>query len=77
MSLKILGTDVFWSVKNSGEILQRLNFTNTTLPHDLIKQKLILLIQKSFNKSTYMACNTEKAFFYKRTSEEIHYVDMR
>ena len=72
------GKNVFWSVKNSGEVLQRLSSTNvrvdsissydfstlyTSLPHDLIKQKLILLIQKSFNKSTYMACNTEKAFF--------------
>ena len=41
----------------------------TTLPHDLIKEKLIELIEQIFNRegSLYLACNDKNAFF---TSEQ-------
>ena len=73
------GLNLNWSVKNSGEVLTKLNTIKeanllstydfstlyTTLPHDLIKNKLTSLIEKTFarEKSTYIACNYEKAFF--------------
>ena len=55
----------FWSIKNSGEILNKLksrgflasglstyDFSNlyTTLPHNLIKEKLTELIEQTFNR---------------------------
>ena len=41
----------------------------TTLPHNLIKEKLIDLIERTFQRegSLYLACNDRNAFF---TSEE-------
>ena len=57
------GKNLFWSIKNSGEILDKLkardfNATSlstydfstlyTTLPHNLIKDKLIDLIERTF-----------------------------
>ena len=41
----------------------------TTLPHNLIKEKLTELIEQTFNRegSLYLACNDKKAFF---TSEQ-------
>ena len=60
------GVNYFWSVKNSGEVLDKLNSFNchftavdsfdfstlyTTLPHHLIKEKLGALIKWSFKKS--------------------------
>ncbi len=60
------GVNYFWSVKNSFEVLDRLNNAQTsydsidsydfstlytTLPHKLIKEKLAYLIEWSFNKS--------------------------
>ena len=75
---------MFWSIKNSGEVLSKLksrgfratclstyDFSTlyTTLPHNLIKEKLIDLIECSFkqfyqNEGTlYLACNDKKAFF--------------
>ena len=41
----------------------------TTLPYNLIKDKLIDLIERTFQKegSTYLACNDRNAFF---TSEK-------
>ena len=54
------GKNLFWSIKNSGEILDKLKANdffaasfstydfstlNTTLPHNLIKDKLIDLIE--------------------------------
>ena len=41
----------------------------TTLPHNLIKEKLIELIERTFQReeSLYLACNDRNAFF---TSEE-------
>ena len=44
---EIPGKNLFWSIKNSGEILDKLkarDFT-ATLPHNLIKDKLIDLIE--------------------------------
>ena len=72
--------NLFWSIKNSGEILNKLkardfNATSlstydfstlyTTLPHNLIKDKLIDLFVRTFNRdcSSYLACNDRIAFF--------------
>ena len=66
--------NLFWSIKNSVEILDKLkardfNATSlstydfstlyTTLPHNLIKDKLIDLIERTFQRegSHYLACN--------------------
>ena len=42
---------------------------NTTLPHNLIIEKLTELIEQTFNRegSLYLACNEKRAFF---TSEK-------
>ena len=78
------GKNLFWSIKNSGEILNKLKSTGflasglstydfstlyTTLPHNLIKEKLTELIEQTFNRegSLYLACNDKNAFF---TSEQ-------
>ena len=75
---------LFWSIRNLGEILDKLkardfNATSlstnifstlyTTLPHNLVKDKLIDLIERTFNKdgSPNLACNDRNAFF---TSEK-------
>ena len=72
------GKNVFWSIKNSGDILDKLkakdfNATSlstyefstlyTTLPHNLIKDKLIDLIERTFQRkgSPYLACNDRNA----------------
>ena len=77
--------NLFWSIKNSGEILDKLkardfNATSlstydfstlyTTLPHNLIKDKLIDLIERTFQRkgSPYLACNDRNAFV---TSENL------
>ena len=74
------GKNLFWSIKNSGEILDKLkardfNATSlstydfstlyTTLPHNLIKDKLIDHIERTFQEegSPYLACNDRNAFF--------------
>ena len=78
------GKNLFWSIKNSGEILNKLksrgflasglstyDFSTlyTTLPQNLIKEKLTELIEQTFNRegSLYLACNDKNAFF---TSEQ-------
>ena len=78
------GKKLFWSIKNSGEVLNKLksrgfratslstyDFSTlyTTLPHNLIKEKLINLIEWTFKRegSPYIACNERQAFF---TSED-------
>ena len=78
------GKKLSWSIKNSGEILNKLksrgflasglstyDFSTlyTTLPHNLIKEKLTGLIEQTFNRegTLYMACNDKNAFF---TSEQ-------
>ena len=75
---------IVWSIQNSGEILNKLksrgflgsdlstyDFSTlyTTLPHNLIKEKLTELIEQIFNRecSLYLACNDEILFF---TSEQ-------
>ncbi len=74
------GKHLFWSIKNSGEILDKFKIKNykvtsvstydfstlyTTLPHNLINDKLTALIQKTFARenATFLACNFDKAFF--------------
>ena len=74
------GKIVSWSNKNSGEILNKLksrgflasglstyDFSTlyTTLPHNLIKEKLTELIKQAFNRegSLDLACNDKNAFF--------------
>ena len=72
---------MFWSIKNSGKLLSKLkdrgfqatslstyDFSTlyTTLLHNLIKEKLLDLIEQTFNKKEgkhYLACNNKKAFF--------------
>ena len=72
--------NLFWSIKNSGEVLNKLksrgcrttsvstdDFSTlyTNLPHSLIKEKLINLIEWTFKRegSPYIACNERQAFF--------------
>ena len=75
---------MFWSIKNSGEVISKLksrgfcatslsiyDFSTlyTTLPHNLIKEKCVDLIEHAFKKcyknegTLYPACNDRKAFF--------------
>ena len=78
------GKILFWSIKNSREVLNKLksrgfratslstyDFSTlyTTLPHNLIKEKVINLIEWTFKRvgSPYIACNERQAFF---TSED-------
>ena len=72
------GKKLFWSIKNSGEILNKLKSRgflasglstydfSTLLPHNLIKDKLTELIEQTFNRegSLYLACNDKNTFFY-------------
>ena len=74
------GKNLFWYIKNSGEILDKLkardfNATSlstydfstlyTTLPHNLIKDKLVDLIERTFQRegSPFLACHDRNAFF--------------
>ena len=74
------GKNLFWSAKNSREVLNKLksrgfratslstyDFSTlyTTLPHNLIKEKLITLIEWTFKRegSPYIACNERQTFF--------------
>ena len=78
------GKILFCSIKKSGEILNKLksrgflayslstyDFSTlyTTLPHNLIKEKLTELIEQTFNRegSLYLVFNDKNAFF---TSEQ-------
>ena len=79
------GKILFWSIKNSGEILNKLKsgvflasslstyafYTlYTTLPYNLIKEKLTELTEQTINRegSLYLACDGKDAFFF--TSEQ-------
>ena len=70
----------FWFIKNSSEIFNRLktkgfqastistyDFSTlyTTLPHNLIRNQLVDLIENTFTREEvpYLACNEERAFF--------------
>ena len=83
------GKNLFWSIKNSGEILDKLkardfNATSlstydfstlyTTLPHNLIKDKLIDLTERTFQRegSPYLACNDRNAFFTSEKPKKYH-----
>ena len=74
------GKNLNWSIKNSREVLNKLKCKDyqvstvssfdfstlyTSLPHNLIKEKLVRLIEDIFGREqkTFLACNTEKAFF--------------
>ena len=82
------GKNLYWSIKNSGKILDKLkaryfNKTSlstydfstlyTTLPHNLIKDKLIDLIERTFNRegSPYLACNDRNAFLLQKNLTNI------
>ena len=73
------GINYFWSIKNSNDVLNKFKSKNfqtsklstydfstlyTTLPHHLIKDKLIDLINRTFirENTQYLACNEECAF---------------
>ena len=81
------GMNLFWSIKNSGEVFDKLkaryfNATSlstydfsslyTTLLHNLIKDKLIDLIERTVNRegSSNLACNDRNAFFHFRKNEQ-------
>ena len=72
------GINLFWSIENSTEVLNKFkskgfmasklstyDFSTlyTTLPHHLIKDKLIALTEFTFTreKTFYLACNEERA----------------
>jgi hypothetical protein len=72
--------NLFWSIKNTLEVIDKIenkkykvsqvstyDFSTlyTTLPHALIKSKLVSLIEKTFarEKCLYLALNTKTAFF--------------
>ena len=74
------GKNLFWSIKNSTEVLDKLQINRfsastistydfstlyTTLPHDMIKDKLSKLIIKTFGREDkkYLACNADHAYF--------------
>ena len=74
------GKNLCWSIKNSNEVLNKLksrgfsvsnlstyDFSTLyrTLPHNLIKDKLVDLIVRTFQRegSRYIACNDRNAFF--------------
>ena len=75
------GKNLFWSIKNSCEVLNKLKSRGfrasslstydvstiyTTLPHNLIKDKLVNLIERTFQRegSLYIACNNRNVFFH-------------
>ena len=70
----------FWSIKNSSEVIEKLRLRNfrgsqvssfdfsilyTSLPHDLIKAKVLSLVNRCFNREskTYL-CTSDKAGFF-------------
>ena len=73
------GKKLSWSIKNSGEILNKLKSRGflasslstydlstlyTTLPHNLIREKLTELVEQTLYRegSLYLACNDKNAF---------------
>ena len=89
------GKNLFWSIKNSGEIknsseildkfkardfnatsLSTYDFStlNTTLAHNSIKDKLIDLIDRTFQRegSPYLACIDRNAFFTSEKPKKYH-----
>ena len=83
------GKNYFWSIKSSGEALEKLkaryfNTTSlstydfstlyTTLPHYLIKDKLIDLIERTLHRecSPCLACNDRSTFFTLEKPKKYH-----
>ena len=83
------GKNLFRSIKNSDEILDKLkardfNATSlstydfstlyTTLPHNLIKDKLIDLIERTFQRegSPYLACIDRNAFLLQKKPKKYY-----
>ena len=79
--LAVLAAGAGWAIKNSCEVINKLKsqgfrtfslstyffFTlYTTLPHNLIKDKLGDLIERTFKRegSLYIACNDMNVFFH-------------
>ena len=84
------GKNLLWLIKNSGEVLNKLksrgfratslstyDFSTlyTTLPHNLIKEKLINLIEWTFKRegSPYIACNERQASTLLKTQNDINF----
>ena len=85
-----LSKTLFWSIKNSGEVLNKLksrgfratslstyDFSTlyTTLTHNLIKEKLINLIEWTFKRkgSPYIACNENRLSSLLETQNDINF----
>ena len=83
------GKNLFWSIKTSGEVLNKLksrgfratslstyDFSTlyTTLPHNLIKEKLINLIEWTFKREClpYIACKERQASSLLKTQNDIN-----
>ena len=83
------GKNLFWSIKISGEIRNKLKSRGflasssstyyfstlyTTLPHNLIKEKLTELIEHVFirERSLYLVCNDKNAFFLLNNLNDIN-----
>ena len=80
------GVNYFWSIKNSLEVLDKLQAHNgtifsinsfdfstlyTTLPHDLIKKKLTNLIQWAFKKSDCeFICSNQFSTYFSNTKRK-------
>ena len=81
------GINYFWSIKNSTEISNKLktkgfpastistyDFSTlyTTLPHNLIRNQLVDLIENTFRleEALYLACNEEHASFASNEHEK-------
>ena len=81
--------NLFWSIKNSGETLDKLktrdfnanslskygfSTLNTTLPHNLIEDKLIDLNERTFQRegSFHLACNDRNAVFTSEKPTKYH-----
>ena len=79
------GKNLFWSIRYLGEILDKLKDFNATslstydfspiytLPHNLIKDKLIDIIERPFNRedSPYLACTNRNAFLRRENLKDI------
>ena len=88
--MKEMVKKLFWSIKNSGEILNKLkskgflasglstydfSLLYTTLPHNLIKEKLTELIELAVNRegSLYLACNDKMPFLLLNNLNDINW----
>ena len=84
LNSKRSGKSLFWSIKHSSEILDKLkardfNVTSlstydsstlyTTSPHNLIKDTLIDLIERTFQRegSPFLACYDRNAFYFRKS----------